>query len=73
VAADSRVLSEPAAWIGISELGDSSVTLSIQPWVVIADMMTVRTALYQAIVEKFRASKIEIPFPVREVHMLGAS
>ena len=73
VAADSRVLSEPAAWIGISELGDSSVTLSIQPWVVIADMMTVRAALYQAIVEKFRASKIEIPFPVREVHMLGAS
>ena len=73
VAAESRILSEPAAWIGISELGDSSVTLSIQPWVVIADMMTVRTALYQAIVEKFRASKIEIPFPVREVHLLGAS
>jgi small conductance mechanosensitive channel len=73
VAADTRVLSEPAAWIGISELGDSSVTLSIQPWVVIADMMTVRAALYQAIVEKFRASKIEIPFPVREVHLLGAS
>ena len=73
VAADSRVLSEPAAWIGISELADSSVTLSIQPWVVIGDMMTVRTALYQAIVEKFRASRIEIPFPVREVHLLGAS
>ena len=73
VGAESRILSEPAAWIGISELGDSSVTLSIQPWVVIADMMTVRTALYQAIVEKFRASKIEIPFPVREVHLLGAS
>jgi len=73
VVADSRVLSEPAAWIGISELGDSAVTLSIQPWVVSADMMTVRAALYLAIVEKFRASKIEIPFPVREVHLLGAS
>jgi len=73
VAADSRVLSEPAAWIGISELGDSSVTLSIQPWVAIADMTTVRAALYQAIVENFRASKIEIPFPMREVHLLGAS
>jgi small-conductance mechanosensitive channel len=35
--------------------------------------MTVRAALYQAVVEKFRASKIEIPFPVREVHLLGAS
>ncbi|HWN58811.1 MAG TPA: mechanosensitive ion channel domain-containing protein [Methylomirabilota bacterium] len=73
VAADPRVLSEPAALIGISELADSSVTLSIQPWVVIADMLTVRAALYQAIVERFRASKIEIPFPVREVRLLGAS
>ncbi len=73
VAADPRVLKEPAAWIGISELADSSVTLSIQPWVVIADMITARAQLYQAIVERFRASKIEIPFPVREVRMFAAS
>src|SRR5216684_8334813 len=73
VAADPRVLKEPAALIGISELADSSVTLSIQPWVVIADMLTVRAALYQAIVERFRASKIEIPFPVREVRLFGPS
>jgi len=73
VAADPRVLKEPAAWIGISELADSSVTLSIQPWVVFADMNPARADLYRAIVERFRASKIEIPFPVREVHVLGAS
>jgi small conductance mechanosensitive channel len=73
VAADPRVLTEPAARIGISELADSSVTISIQPWVAIGDMITARAALYQAIVERFRASKIEIPFPVREVRVLGAS
>ncbi len=73
LAADPRVLKEPAALIGISELADSSVTLSIQPWVVIADMVTARAELYQAIVEQFRTSKIEIPFPVREVRMMGAA
>ena len=73
VTADPRVLKEPTALIGISELGDSSVTLSIQPWVVFADMITARAELYRAIVEKFRASKIEIPYPVREVRMLEAS
>jgi small conductance mechanosensitive channel len=73
VAADPRVLKEPAALIGISELADWSVTLSIQPWVVIADMITARAELYQAIVERFRASNIEIPFPVREVRLFGAS
>jgi len=73
VAADPRVLKEPEAWIGISELADSSVTLSIQPWVLVADMITARTQLYQAIVERFRESKIEIPFPVREVRLIGAT
>ena len=71
VAANPRVLKEPAPLIGIS--ADSSVTLSIQPWVTVADMISARADLYQAIVERFRASKINIPFSVREVRLLGAS
>ncbi len=73
VAANPRVLKEPAALIGISELADSSVTLSILPWVAVADMIAARAGLYQAIVERFRASKIDIPFPVREVHLSATS
>jgi small conductance mechanosensitive channel len=72
-AANPHVLKEPAPLIGISELADSSVTLSIQPWVTVADMIIARAELYQAILERFRASKIDIPFPVREVRLLGAS
>ena len=73
VAANPCVLKEPTPLIGISELADSSVTLSIQPWVVVADMITARAELYQAIIERFRASKIDIPFPQREVRLLGGS
>lgn len=73
VAANSCVLKEPSPLIGFSELAESSVTLSIQPWVAVADMVTARAELYQAIVERFRASKIEIPFPLREVRLLGTS
>lgn len=73
VAANSCVLKQPAPLIGFSELAESSVTLSIQPWVAVADMVTARAELYQAIVERFRASKIEIPFPLREVRLLGTS
>lgn len=73
VAANPRVLKEPVPLIGISELADSSVTLSIQPWVAVTDLATARAELYQAIVERFRASKIDIPFPLREVRLLGAS
>jgi small conductance mechanosensitive channel len=73
VGANPSVLKTPAPLIGISELADSSVTLSIQPWVSVADMVTARAELYQAILARFRASKIEIPFPQREVRLLGAS
>jgi len=73
VVANSRVLKEPAPVIGISALADSSVTLSIQPWVAVADIVSAEAELYHAIVERFRAGKIDIPFPQREVRLLGAS
>jgi small conductance mechanosensitive channel len=73
VAANPRALKEPAPMIGISEFADSSVTVSIQPWVAVTDMVSARAELYKAIVERFRASKIDIPFPMREVRLLGAS
>ncbi|HMF52042.1 MAG TPA: mechanosensitive ion channel domain-containing protein, partial [Candidatus Saccharimonadales bacterium] len=73
VAASPKVLKEPAPLIGISELADSSVTHSIQPWVAIADMISARAQLYQAIIEQFRASKIDMPFPQREVRLLADS
>lgn len=70
VAANSRALKAPEPVIGVTELGDSSITLSIQPWVAITDMVSARAELYQEIVERFRARKIDIP-PVREVRLLG--
>jgi small conductance mechanosensitive channel len=73
VSANPRALKEPAPLIGISELADSSVTLSIQPWVAVTDMVSARGELYKAIVERFRASKIDIPFPLRKVRLLRAS
>jgi small conductance mechanosensitive channel len=72
VAANARALKTPEPVIGVTEFADSSITLSIQPWVAVTDMVSARTELYQEIVERFRASKIDIPFPVREVRLLGA-
>jgi small conductance mechanosensitive channel len=73
VAGHSAVLKAPVPVIGVTELADSSVTLSIQPWVAVRDVVSARGELYQAILEQFRASKIEIPFPQRDVRLAGAS
>lgn len=72
VATNRGVLAEPAPVIGVSELSDSAVTITIQPWVAVTNVVSVRAELYQAILERFRAGKINIPFPQREVRLLGA-
>jgi small conductance mechanosensitive channel len=68
-----RVLKEPVPIVGISELASSAITLVIEPWVLVADVVFAKTELYKAIVERFRANKIEIPFPLSEVRLLRAS
>lgn len=73
VATHPLVLKNPEPLVGISTLGDSAVTLSIQPWVKVVDYGPAQAAIYQAVVEQFRASRIEMPFPQREVRMLAAS
>jgi small conductance mechanosensitive channel len=73
VAANPRVLKEPAPIIGVGELAASSVTLVIQPWVSVADVIPAKAELYQAIVERFRADDIAIPIPLQEVRLLQGS
>jgi small conductance mechanosensitive channel len=68
-----RVLKDPAPVVGIGDLAASAVTLVIQPWVSIADVVETKPELYQAIVERLRADNIEIPFPLQQVRLLQPS
>lgn len=67
-----RVLKEPMAAVGISQLGDSAITISVQPWVRTSDYAEAQGELNQAIIERFRAAHIAIPFPQHEVRLLPA-
>jgi small conductance mechanosensitive channel len=71
--ADTRVLREPAPAVGVVRLADSSVTISIRPWVKVPDYETVTCEVNRAILETFRARGIEIPFPQMEVRMLAGA
>lgn len=66
------VLKDPAPVIGVAALADSAITLAVRPWVSVDDYVQAEAELYGSLVEHFRASGIEIPFPQREVRMLGA-
>jgi len=65
---DSRVLSEPAPMISVSELADSSVNFVVRPWVKKEDYWGVKFDLTRKIKEAFDANGIEIPFPQMVVH-----
>src|SRR4029078_12461451 len=65
------VLKEPGPAVGISQLGDSGITISVDPWVSVADFGRVQGELNQAFVEVFRAAHIQIPAPQHEVRMLS--
>ncbi len=68
---EPRVLKDPAPVVGISELGDSSINISIKPWTAVPDFAPAGPEIYRAIIQEFRAHQIEIPFPQREVRMLN--
>jgi small conductance mechanosensitive channel len=71
LAANGRVLKDPVPVVGIAALGDSSIQIMIKPWTAVADYIPAQVEIYEAILNQFRASKIEIPFPQREVRMIS--
>ena len=71
LAANPRVLKNPAPAVTIDNLGDSAIILSIKPWVRLADVGPAQMELNAAIVSQFRAHAIEIPFPQREIRVIN--
>jgi small conductance mechanosensitive channel len=71
LAQNHGVLTDPAPLVGISELGDSAITISIKPWTSVVNFVRVQGELNQALIERFRTAHIEIPFPQQEVRLLS--
>ncbi|MHB9134394.1 MAG: mechanosensitive ion channel family protein [Armatimonadota bacterium] len=69
LAADERILQDPAPTIGVLELAESSVNLAVRPWVKTADYWDVFFATQERIKTRFDAEGIRIPFPQQDVHL----
>jgi small conductance mechanosensitive channel len=66
-----RVLKEHPPVIGVSTLADCSINIVVRPWVAVDDYGPAGAEIYKALVERFRAADIEIPFPQREVRLVS--
>ena len=69
IAADERILKDPAPVIAVSELADSSVNFIVRPWVATADYWAVFWDLTEAVKKRFDREGISIPFPQQDVYI----
>ena len=69
IQSDERVLSEPAPFVAVSELGDNSVNFTTRAWVETADYWDVYFGMIEAVKLKFDEKGISFPYPQMDVHM----
>ncbi|PLW75008.1 mechanosensitive ion channel family protein [Cohaesibacter celericrescens] len=61
--ADDRVMKDPEPWTRVTNLGDSSVDLSVRLWCASEDYWDLKFAFLKAVKETFDAKGISIPYP----------
>ena len=71
LANNARVLKDPVAVVQPVQLADSSVNIAVRPWVLIEDQGSATGEINAAILSALRARGIGIPFPQREVRLIG--
>ncbi len=73
LAANRRVMRDPAADFGVARLGDASVTISVGPWTSLADYGAAGDEIYRAVMQAFRERAIATPLPRREIRLVAPS
>lgn len=68
-AADTRVKRDPAIFIGLGEMAESSINLTVRVWVNAADYWDVFFETNEKVYNGFNAGGINIPFPQMDVHL----
>jgi small conductance mechanosensitive channel len=71
VQANPRVLVDPVPVIQVVALADSAIQIAIKPWVAVADFGAISGELNVSLVQELRQRGISIPFPQREVRLIG--
>ncbi len=67
--ADEKILKDPAPFIGLVNLGDSSVDLTVRVWCEGANYWDVFFNMNEKVYKTFTEKGINIPFPQMDVHV----
>lgn len=69
IEADERILKEPAPFIVLSELADSSVNITVRVWSKASDYWGIKFDLTEKVYKEFPEEGLNIPFPQMDVHV----
>jgi len=67
--ADSRIMKDPAPFVAVSELADSSVNFTVRAWVNAGDYWGVFFDMNENVYNKFNSEGLNIPYPQMDVHV----
>ena len=72
VGANSRVLSQPAAVVGVAQIEPTGVRIGVHPWVKVPDVVAAEAELYRTLVERFGSAGVGVPLPRQEVQLVNS-
>ena len=69
ISEDNRILNDPAPFVAVSELADSSVNFVVRVWVNSPDYWAVYFDMHEKVYNEFNNAGLNIPFPQMDVHV----
>jgi small conductance mechanosensitive channel len=66
---DERILKDPPLFLALSELGNSSVNITVRAWVSAPEYWNVFFQLNEQVYKVFEQEGLNIPFPQMDVHL----
>ncbi|ASB49517.1 mechanosensitive ion channel family protein [Alkalitalea saponilacus] len=69
ISEDQRILDDPAPFIALGELSDSSVNITVRVWVNASDFWGVFFDMNEKVYNTFPKEGLNIPFPQMDVHL----
>ena len=66
---DSRIHAEPAPFVAVSELADSSVNFAVRAWANTGDYWGVYFDMNEKVYKQFEGEGLNIPYPQMDVHV----
>jgi len=68
---NDKVLREPEPVVVVGTFADSGIEMAIKPWSKLSEFGVAAAQIKLDVIDAFRASRIEVPFPQREVRVIG--